>query len=442
MTTSLTRRPTRHRSVWLVGSLVSTALCGVPAAHGAGTRHYVLAPLPSARQEATRMDRTEISDEQPTGLYLKRGDRFTLVVAGSGRGTRLSARVGFRSMWSGNNVQQLVMVRNGQTTLTARTTGPLMLILSGRGAAATVDVSGGRRMPSFVDGKTTQTQWRDQLRRFRDAPFVNLVSTRSMITISMPTYRSHPIADPSRSIAAINQVIAWEDEIAGFDGSSPTNTPTTLRIHYVEDIYVSAKESQKFYMYETAGLVGMLSSNTMDLTSPERLATHWAIWHETGHTQQQHSWTWNALGEINVNVFSLFVQQKFAQPSRLGTSEDATGVTTRELARRYLASTPADYTVDNEDLFFVKLVMFDQIRQTYGWGVFSRMSQAVREAPLSGDATDTERVDFFIQMMCKVTGNNLVPFFGRWGLRPGAAAAAAIDGLKYPLPAPDPATLF
>ncbi len=72
-------------------------------------------------------------------------------------------------------------------------------------------------------------------------------------------------------------------------------------------------------MYASNYFIGMKRDNYADLT--EKLDNEWGIWHETGHTHQQYSWTWDSIGEISVNLFSLYVQEKFGLPSRLNTIE-------------------------------------------------------------------------------------------------------------------------
>ena len=414
--------------------------------YGATRAEFQLMPLPSAAAEAKRMDRDEISDEQPSGLYLNKNDSATIIVTGLRIDHVLAARIGFPSMWEGNNSQQIIALINGRNVIKANNLGPLMFIYTHDGTRAepvSISVNGASPMPLFIDGQTSAAAWEAQLSKSPDAPFVSLVSSRSMITMSMRTYLANPIDDPAKSFATVNQVINWEDEIAGFDSSQPVHRPTPLRVHYIEDIYTSAAEAENFYMYQTKGMVGMTSGNTRDLTDPRELSKKWGIWHETGHTHQQKSWTWSGLTEINVNVFSLFVQYKFGEPSRLYDADEGSK-TTIELARDWLAGGAPDYTSETDDGsdLFIKLVMFHQLKEGYGWNVFADLHKAIRENPLSSDASDSDRVDRFVTQMCNVTGNNLLGFFEKWGLVPSDSAIAEISAANYSAPESDPSKNF
>lgn len=399
--------------------------------------HYVLPSLPTSEAEGLRMQNGGISDAQPAGLFARKGDRVSVRVAGLQKGYKLSVRVGFPPMTGDHNVQQVMPLRNGQNTLTATNVGPLTFTHSGpigKGTVA-IDVTGAKPMPFFVDGVTSLDGWQSQLRQLAQAPFVTLVSRRSMITMSMPTYRKHPIADPAASLAMIEKVITWEDELAGFDGSAPVHMPTSLRTHYIEDTYASPAEREEFYMYAMGSIVGMLDYNTGDLTDPAMLSKKWGIWHETGHTKQQSSWTWDSLTEINVNLFSLYVQEKFGLPSRVRSGEGDLPPTV-DMAQDYLAAGPGNYLEESsrENTYFEKLVMFHQLKQVYGWPVFIRLHKAMREKPGSPDASDQQKANRFISQMCIASGNNLMPFFAQWGLRPDGDAAVDAICTKRPLP--------
>jgi hypothetical protein len=400
-------------------------------------KHYVLPSLPSAADEAKRMDSDPISDAHATGLFARKGEKLTVRVSGLKPSFSLSARIGFPPLWGEHNAQQVVSLSNGSRTITASNLGPLTFSHNGAlgGATVTVDVRGASAMPLFVDGTTTLANWQAQIRKLKSAPFVSLMSRRAMITISMPTYRKSPIADPARSMAMIEKVINWQDELAGFDGSAPVHQPTPLRIHYIEDIYAMPAERENFYMYAN-GIVGMLDDNVADLTDPEKLSKLWGIWHETGHLKQQYGWTWSALTEINVNLFSLYVQEKFGHPSRLLDSEDKGSPSTLAMAKDYLAGKPDNYLEDSkrDNAVFVRLVMFHQLKQAYGWDVFKRLHKAMRERPGPSDASDQEKADRFISAMCKASSNNLIPFFAQWGLHPSPIADARKGCTKYQMP--------
>jgi hypothetical protein len=404
---------------------------------------YSFTALPSAEAEMKRMNTImELSDQQPTGRYVRMGETVRVNVSGMPNGYRASAMVGFRSMYGKSPGQQAAPLRNGSNRFVARQNGPLFIRFTSpnsKPAASTeidVSIADGKPLPLFVQDRTSMDDWRAQLDNYADAPFVQLVGQHSMITLPRSVYRHAPIADPSTTLAAIAQVLAMQDALAGFDDTKPTDARTPLREHFVVDFRTSPKERTGVYMYATDQFIGMFADNTTDLTDPARLRNEWAIWHEVGHTHQQDSWTWETLVEVSVNLFSLYVQEKLGEPNRLDEPE-YDGITPRERAREYLARAARNYVSDPggkyEELTFVRLVMFDQLKRAYGWNLFTRLFKYYREHPLPYNVSETKKVDEFVVAMCTVSGNDLRPFFEKWGLRASADAYGKIAALRLPV---------
>ena len=405
---------------------------------------YSFTPLPSAEAEMKRMNTImELSDQQPTGRYVRKGETVRVNVGGMPGGYRARAMVGFRRMiGKSSRDQQTARLRNGNNRFVASQNGPLFITITapaGRPAMSTeveVSIADGKPLPLFVQGRTSMDDWRAQLDRYADAPFVQLVGQQSMITLPRDVFRRDPIADPSATLATIGQVLAMQDTLAGFDGATPADARTPLRAHLVVDFRTSPKERKGVYMYATDQFIGMFADNTADLTDPARLRREWSIWHEVGHTHQQNSWTWDTLAEVSVNLFSLYVQEKMGEPNRLDVPEHD-GITPRERARDYLARAARNYVSDPggkyEELTSVRLVMFDQLKRAYGWDLFTRLFRYYREHPLPDDVSEANRVDQFVVAMCTVSGNDLRPFFEKWGLRASADAYGKIAALRLPV---------
>jgi Peptidase M60, enhancin and enhancin-like len=407
---------------------------------------YSLSPLPSAVSEATRMDRMKLCDQQPAGLYVRKGDLLTFDVDEIPEGAELSVHIGFRPMWNVAQDQQKKRLPVGTARLVANQNGPVFFrYISPRKNEKEVEiqVSGGTALPLFVSAEMSAQDWQQELERHADAPFVQLFDDKAMITLPMKTYLRNPIADPAQSLAMVDNVIDLQNQLAGFDGSTTLNMPSPLRQHYLEDFRVSKKDREDFYMYATNEFIGLLNDNASDLTDPAELKTKWGIWHETGHVHQQNSWTWNSLTEINVNIFSLYVQEKFGQPNRLSESDDQ-GKTTFQKARRYLAKGKHNYLVEGTDYdeYFIKLVMFHQLRKAYGWEIFTKLFRHYRAQPLAIDASDQDKADGFVINLSEIAGEDLRPFFNKWGLGISRKANAILDDKAYPEPERDLASVF
>jgi hypothetical protein len=414
-------------------------------------KEYVLKSVTDGRIEARRTHRMILCDYQPSGLYVRRGEKIKFNVSNLNQDYDLSSMIGFKPMWGNRNRTQENKLRNGANTVTAVQDGILSFIFVKRGGYDTnsttvdVNVTGGKAFPLYKLNRSNLANWQNDLKIMTDAPFVQLVSDKVLITIPYRNYLKRPIRNISASFRIIHQVVDWEDELAGFDDSFLENMRTNNRIHYLVDLYSTPKESESYYMYASDYLIGMKRDNYTDLT--EKLDREWGIWHETGHTHQQDSWTWGSITEISVNLFSLYVQEKFGLPTRLSTVEGGETETTFNKARKYVADPNKNYLAENEadyNELFSKLVMFHQLKSVYGWDPIKKLHQHFRKTPYVYDANETDRdkANKFIYAMCAITKNNLVPFFKKWGLNVDSATAAKIRRLNLPLPAADPARIF
>lgn len=418
-----------------------------PVAHAATWDNeagiYTLPPLPSAEGEGLRLDTTQREDQQPLGRTVRAGDQVTIGLPDLPAGVGASLIVGFRPMWGHSLDQQIERLGPGETQITATQDGPLFLRLTGAGPEIAVRLTGGDSIPLYVDGAMTAADWQVELDTHKGAGFVQLVGDRALITLPSDVYQRAPIPEPAASFAMINRVLALEDGLSGLDGADPLDEPSPLRQHFLVDFRASAEDRQNFYMYATDGYIGLLPDNSSDLTNPDLLQVSWGPWHEIGHIEQPYSWTWGALTEINTNIWSLYVEESLGNPSRLAET-DAAGKTTLARARDYLGAGGGvpDYLIDDSDTLFIRLVMFHQLRVVYGWDLFRTLNQQVRRDLLPRDATDQDKVDLFVRLVCTITGHDLRGFFDRWGLRATAPVLAEIGQLNLPLPPIDPAREF
>ncbi len=415
------------------------------------TKEYELVSQTEANIEVARTHRRILCDYQPSGLYVRRGERVSLTVTDLDEDYKLSTMIGFKPMWGNRNKTQEVEMRDGENTVTATQDGILSFIFVKREgyddepSSVELSVKGGKAFPLYIIGDTEEADWESDLAKMTDAPFVQLLSDTALLTITYGDYIKHPIPDIDESFETIHKMIDLEEELAGFDESSPENMRTRNRLNFAIDLYSTPEEATKYYLYASNYFIGMKRDNFTDLT--EKLDTEWGIWHEVGHTHQQQSWTWGSIIEVNTNIFSLYVQEKFGLPSKLNDRQVANGPTTFEKARVYIADPQKNYMVKNTadyNEFFTKLVMFHQLKSVYGWDAFKKLHQYFRKQPFVNNRkeTDADKANKFVYTMCIITKNNLVPFFNKWGLATNAATAQQINSLKLPLPQVDPASIF
>ncbi|WP_267226107.1 M60 family metallopeptidase [Dyella silvae] len=399
---------------------------------------YTFSSLPSTDVEHARTNTFYMSDQQPLGRYVHVGDVVNVEVKHLPARYEASIMLGFRSLWHEKNDQQEVPLHDGDNRFMAERDGPLFIRFVAPSdkpnatSELSLSISGSKPLPLYMDGQTTRDEWEAQLANYGDAPFVQFMGRHSMITLPVKVHREHPVANPSATFAVIEQVLAMEDELAGFDGATGRDARSSLRQHFLVDFL--APDDAPYYMYCTDQFIAMRPDNTEDLTDPATLRHAWGIWHELGHAHQQESWTWDSVTEVSTNIFSLYVQEKMGLPSRLDVPEED-GRSPRDRAKDYLAQPSRNYLAGEEDESaewndpFIKLVMFDELRQAYGWDLYKDVFKYYREHPLSDDATNQEKADQFAVVLCKLTSADLRPFLERWGFHLGPQAMRAIDNM-------------
>ncbi len=408
-------------------------------------RTYRLAALPAAAIEAIRMNRDKPADDQPSGLYIGKGEAVTIHANGvMVDGASFYATVGpmnaFFSYDPKNN-PYVVPLRQGTNQFTAPRSGLLYFHYLKTGfqradlSPIEVKVAGGSPIPFYVDGKTSFADWKRQLAQYKDSPFVEMVDERALITVSRRTFNPLAELDPGQTFRVLDKILAWDDSLSGFDSSSPLHIPTPLRLHYVEDNLTSQKDIANVYMYASDYFIGMTPGSVIDLVRPDYLKKQWAIWHETGHTYQQHDWLWSTIVESTVNIYSLSVQEQFGLPSRLDEKQGKQ--TTRENARDYLARPQRKFELDSQftddDRPWVRLVPFEQLRKGLGDDFYRKLHQYYREHPLAyGEDSNEKKIQNFVFRSSLVARKDLTDFFVAWGFDVSDKTRNEIRALRLP----------
>jgi len=417
---------------------------------------YRLAPMPAASREASRLRRMKLMDYQPSGVYVKKGEAVSITVRGlSPSPDGLTIMVGPMNSFeddSPKNDPQMVIAKEGRTDFTAKRSGLIYFLYSDSGFNATalpvLDVAvtrGGSPIPLYIEGHTHFDGWHDLLADLSSAPFVEMMSEHVLITATRNVYMKAPQGDPVEVLDTVERILGWYDELSGLDGSSALHRPSPLRVHYLQDTVTPQKVfDDSVYMYATDYFVGVPGENMGDLLDVDKLRHAWAIWHETGHKYQQLEWSWDEIVETTVNIYSLNAQARFGDPSRLKERDSYTGRTTLELAARYLARKTRDFDnakqmrlhADDDSELWVRLVMFDQLRQGLGEDFYPKLHRYYREHPLDED-DEAKLLQAFVLRASKVANHDLTRFFSDWGVHIEKDTANRLKQLNLPPADPD-----
>lgn len=395
-------------------------------------RYHLAALLPGVR-EAERGRRYRLMDYQPSGLYVRRGETVELQVQGLQPmlGDGLVVMIGqANAFWDSKPAQnpQRVRANAGNNRFTATRDGLLYFQYLDLGVAAQpaspIDVTvsqGGSAIPFYVAGSTTNEQWQGMLRNAK-APWIEMVSPRSMATVTRAMYERSNQEDPGRLIEYMESIVHNHDEISGFDGSRWQHVPPAQRLHFMQDTVTPAKEVENVFMYAGDNFIGMPEDSALLLLNAPWDADAWGLWHESGHVYQQSDWTWSTVGETTVNIYSLTMQERVGQEWIIRKQNPDTGRTLEAWSQAFLGQRLRRFNDESSfpegsEAIWVRLVMFEQLRQGLGDEFYQRLHRFYRENPLSGeDLDDDKRVQAFIYRSSVVAGKDLSGFFASWGL--------------------------
>lgn len=262
--------------------------------------------------------------------------------------------------------------------------------------------------PFFQDGVTTRKQWVKMLEATK-VPYSEKSSKRVIVTGLAAYAKQYPNQEPTDLLNEYAGIIGAQDRISGLNSSSsnPQHRPSPLRPIVVQ---TSRNVNPHATWYRSA--IPLLSYKHMgNLTELRR---SWMVWHELGHHRQHaNTWSWSAMGEVTVNIYSLAARRRV---SHIPSQEIEHGnVKEWEMAKAYLAQEISKKDFDSAD-FFVRLVMFEQLREVFGDETFHAVHATSRTSPeLNKDA---DKKHYFMTTISRLVNENLGPYFVYWGLKP------------------------
>ncbi|PET29567.1 wall-associated protein [Bacillus anthracis] len=356
------------------------------------------------------------SPYEPTGIYVKPGEEVVIQVEGT---QQIKAYIGTYSYEKEEPKQ--FNLHPGENKISSLNGGLLYFYnYHNTGEVVAKVKKGGTPNPLFILGKHTTKDWKRMLAENPDPYAIEMKGENSLLTMHPETVAEHlKQEDPAALLKKHDEIINIEHKISGLskDGAGVANQGKHS-IHFVEDWYTDD------YMYATYYRTAYSKGNLESVLNLEELTNDgWGPWHEVGHQHQQDTWLWDGLGEVTVNIYSLAVQTTFGHKTRLEQEGRY------EAAFAYLGKPDAQEKMNE----FEKLVMFWQLHLAYGDQFYPNLHQMYRllhdtELPKS----DEEKKQMFIYMTSKVVGQNLIPFFDKWGLSANDATREKIKKLNLP----------
>jgi hypothetical protein len=283
--------------------------------------------------------------------------------------------------------------------------------------AVALDVHGAVEMPRFVRGVTSADEWRR--RRALPVPWAELEGARAVVHV--PSDQIRTLDDPASVMARYDRVVQLQAELAGLDASSGVHRMYDGKIRFVADLQITGGSGHSGFP--------IMATLDWDFADARTGGDEWGVWHELGHNHQQSCWSGRFGTESTVNLFSLYVQRKLHDTSRIaGDYDDVIDA----LEQRSITFASADV--------WQKLVFLMQPVHALprGWTIYQRVNRAYREL---GDAErsricadEQSQLDGFYRILSTAAEVDLRDHFARWGLTVSQAARDAVhaSGLQEP----------
>lgn len=379
------------------------------------------------------------SDLNPTGFYLPPDKKLTVSVAKASADEHILV-VGAPDAETDKDKQKVreYPLEVGENEVEDPYGGPLYWkVLGDKGyLKATLDAPA-RRMPFFIHGTTTESEFQDQLDE-RDTPYAEYISSHAMVTVQIEAARRFRGENHVELMSTFEDIVAAEDAFAGLDDKIARDARLDYRYHFI----TRAESIEGVGAYATHGHMLFPSPIQDRLLTVDALRMRgWGVYHELGHQHQQTAYKPTSLTETTVNWYALAVNRKFGtlygQAPRLHVVEDSTGESVWTSAPPKIGSKGVAFT----DTFsqMEQLVMFEQLRLVYGDSMYQDLHKLVRkEKPETGDYEDEEyRISMLVYYLSKAAGEDLRDFAEAWGLSWSKSIDKEISKLKLPQPEED-----
>ncbi|KQO81126.1 hypothetical protein ASF17_13500 [Frigoribacterium sp. Leaf263] len=364
------------------------------------------------------------SDLQPTGRFAAAGDELTITVPEGAPAVSVTiGLIGVHEKFNGGveRGQWSQTLAPGPTLITSPLDGMVHLVSTDEGGSADVVVEGGRPVPVFVAGQTTNTGLRAEMARLADAPFVQVIGDRFFGdfqthftgTVIVQVDMEDRVADLDRMIEITNDTYGLRDDGTGLSRKAPHR------------IYVAAPDTSGGYANATHGRVTfpVRSGAAGDLF---RMASHdlWGWWHEVGHTYQTPTFNWGGQGEVLVNLSPLHIQSASGWGNRLDRfvgGYDAFFAQPIE-QRDYMATGDV----------WTRLFLYDQLRRAFGDDFYAHLNQEYRVMRALGESqpvgAEAQR-QLFAVTASRVADRDLTEYFQQWGMALDEATRAVLADL-------------
>lgn len=359
------------------------------------------------------------SSLEPTGIFLQKGDKITITVTEQDNDD-LSVWIGLEgyendSFKAYNNFDvgfDKQSLRTGSNEIVSSHDGVVYLVNESNTATYNATIAGGQNMPVFVSGKTSLTEWEQQLDKYGQVPFVQFIGQRMLGTFQTKTVQENLTGNPQIMLDIWDESINLTDKFYGLDrAANGLHHKNGQRVHLVnpDNSHGIAYASDNGYI----GFANQYLAGQELLKTAEHIY-QWTLWHEVGHTYQTPQYMWSGMEEVTVNIASFYISEIVTEVKDWVTRD---GQQNMDKIATYLQNPNKNY--NNFTDMYVKGAMFEQLRWAFGDNFYPNLSQEYRKQNFAKTLiteTDEEKIQTFVEISSQIADRDLSEFFEKWGL--------------------------
>ncbi|MEM8528639.1 MAG: M60 family metallopeptidase, partial [Bacteroidota bacterium] len=280
--------------------------------------------------------------------------------------------------------------------------------------------------PYFVLGETNLNEWRSRIRN-HPAPWAELASSTLIITV--PSEQIRALEDPVELMEFWDNIQNANADLAVI----PRERPYPER--FVSDIQIS-------YGLMHAGYPIMMPTSLSPniLTTDIANAGGWGYYHELGHNHDEPDYMPNGTSEVTPNFWTLYViEQVSDQTAREGFEGWARRAPEVDFEAQSDPSNDKNLNAEkwnkSPDYASVKLAMYLQLKEAFGWGTYKKVFKEYSELPADQKpSSSAQKKDQWCIRFSKACGYNLAPFFDLWDFDVSDEAKAEVEHLPVWMP--------
>lgn len=368
-----------------------------------------------------------------TGLYVAAGDTVTVTIPPSAVPQHLKAQIGVHEdnlnhmdhyTRHVDNLTRTFELEQPATTIFSPFGGLLMINIPDTTSlkTLTVQVKGAVKSPYFKQGVTSQEDWKNTIRQY-PAPWAELATDKIILTV--PSYRIRQLDDPGKLLQFWDEVMDTDAKLA--DISPNRAHPERIIIDQQVAFGYMFTAPHKIMAPDDESCALMLDEAQM------RAKGSWGHFHELGHRHQFWGIDFNGLGEVTVNLYTMYVYDHLLHKGLYNHPNISGKQAVIDEISKYMKGQPG-FDKFCEDPFLA-LKMYIELIEGFGWKPIEEVFKKYRALPSAQyPATEEDKRDYWFTAICAATQKNLSLFFEKWQVSVTETAKKSVSSYPSWLP--------